>query len=200
VNKNFARLSAPARPALPKIAAIFITGLLLAAGCSKSDAPTKTGAPAKTAEAPTPPVIQEALKLAAKLAQDHWVIQEDGALWFGHAGNQMTFMTKDVQFKPATPKVVAEDITEADRLNGVEWHGAVNFSAPAHRVRMDGNPWADWEPWPQGTFWSVELEKRNGNWTADEQMLLVGRSGGGPGQVEIGYYSLKSSKPVTEGK
>ena len=55
--------------------------------------------------------------------------------------------------------------------------------------------WMDWETYAQGTFWSVKLERRNGAWKAEEQELLVGKTGGGPDQVEFGFYTLKSEKP-----
>ena len=107
----------------------------LGAGCGKGstakvdDTPTQEKANATTKQQPVR--VQEAIKLAVKCAGEHWIIQESGALWFGHVDQSFFGNDCDVQFKPVTHNLVADEISEADRLNGVEWHGTVNFAASA---------------------------------------------------------------------
>lgn len=180
--------------------ALGLTCVAMAAGCGKGGTPNRNDAPTRGSA-----ITQEALKLAAGCAAKHWIIQEDGALWFGHvehrAGETSFFDYADcnVQFKPVTPHLVEAEISEADRLNGVEWHGAVDFSAQAYRSQREDKSWKDWQPWEHGTFWSVGLEKRNGNWTVEERTIQLARSGN-PSGIYFIWNSLRSRKPENSEK
>ncbi|MGD9885737.1 MAG: hypothetical protein AB7F22_30490 [Reyranella sp.] len=70
-------------------------------------------------------------------------------------------------------------MTEADRLNGLQWKGGVQIFAKAARhisVTRGGGPNGAWSQWqssfPLGT---VEIEQRHGVWSTKEYwQLLVG--------------------------
>jgi hypothetical protein len=76
-----------------------------------------------------------------------------------------TFIT---QVKGARLVPRGEPITEADRLNGLEWHGVVRFTALAYRVHGTSRPGEapQWSPWRDGapTNSDRQLEKRQGKW------------------------------------
>lgn len=195
----------------------------LAAGCSKSDTPAENSKEA-TSQASAPlqktgdladknidgatkqelAMEQEAGNLAAKCAKAYWTIQEDGTLWFGHVNHDhdgqiqnllfLDFIANDVEFKPVTPYLVTEEISEADRLNGVTWKCAFNFSAPAARVQRRDKSWTDWKTYRYGTFWSVSLEKRNENWTVKERVIQVA---GEPGPYGEPLNSIINVNPGT---
>jgi hypothetical protein len=65
-------------------------------------------------------------------------------------------------------KIESSEISEADRLNGVRFHGFVVFSWSAHRDNyVVRDKWGKWEgeniwlPFPK----SVEILEKNGEWT-----------------------------------
>ena len=193
-----------------KILILFTTVALLT-GCHKNNAIAQTtnGVPQDTDQSSPQDtnsiLAAEALKAAVQCAADHWIIQEDGALWTGTAASDLyqCAYQSDMQFKPITPDLVPGVKTEADQLNGVEWSGAVHFLAPAYRFQLWGtNTWGDWQKWPFGTFWSVGLEKRNGKWTATEQRIVVDHASAGTSDdgrdVYMDFYSVKSIKPKSQ--
>jgi hypothetical protein len=185
MNKNPSDPSVTARPSLSTITTLFIT-LLIAAGCSKSDNPAAKG---KGASGPQP-VAEEAIKQATKFAAIRWEIQEQRAVWFGHVPGETFVGTNcDAQFKPVTAYLAATDLSEADRLNGVQWVGDVQFYAPAFRVRLADKSWSDWqkcnptETSPRGRLiWTESLKKSNGTW--------------GPGLGNANFWEV--SKPVSQ--
>lgn len=170
--------------------------------------PTETALQGGEESATTPSsqqaqTVQKVMELASKCAEEHWIIQENGALWFGHVldGGSSPADGGEVQFKRVTAQLVPEEISEADRLNGIDWRASVNFSAPACRVKA--NPrrsftesWTEWQPLTLRTFWSVKVEKRFGNWTANEQQFLLYTTQ--LGAVVYTVDSLKMRKPTTE--
>jgi hypothetical protein len=49
------------------------------------------------------------------------------------------------EFKTSEPTVLAFPITEADRLNGIEWHGIVEIPVSAYRYHdYDEKKWHGW--------------------------------------------------------
>lgn len=76
-------------------------------------------------------------------------------------------------------------MTEADRLNGLQWKGRVQIFAKAARhisvTRGGGGPNGVWSSWQSNfNLGTVEVEQRNGVWSAKEYWQLlagVGRFG-----------------------
>jgi len=181
---------------------LFLTGFC--AGCSKAgNSATNTNSAPDAADVaavskPESVAAQEAATMAIKCAEDHWVMKEDGTLWTGYATQPYFYSSCNVQFKPVTPHLEEKELTEADKLNGIEWQGVANFSAPAFRFQMMDKSWRDWQPWTLGTFWSEKLEKRNGTWSAVEQSIQLGSSTSQDGEMTFGFYSIKSTKPTAD--
>lgn len=70
------------------------------------------------------------------------------------------------QFK--NPKVVvkSEVLSQADKLNGVEWKGGSDFSAETWRSYAKPGGWGSWRQgfMSLGVGLSVRMAKRNGQW------------------------------------
>ena len=64
------------------------------------------------------------------------------------------------RFKELTAEVKALEITEADKLNRVDWKGTVLFSAAAVKTRSDKN----WRPL-EHPVWEVALKRTSGEWS-----------------------------------
>jgi hypothetical protein len=88
-----------------------------------------------------------------------------------------------VQFKGTSFSMSSrhEPLTEADKLNGIEWKGPILFQFAARREfgltpkhksfdRSTGTGrWSDWEPQPRSNFnwesnWEIDIVKKNGVW------------------------------------
>jgi hypothetical protein len=68
------------------------------------------------------------------------------------------------------------DLTEADRLNGIDWAGSIAIYCSVVR-RYDGRSWSDWENRDStfgllGGLWSNDVEEKNRVWTSNEQHAL----------------------------
>jgi len=67
------------------------------------------------------------------------------------------------EFKGVTFVLAASSLTDADRLNGIEWEGSTRISSTAQRI-TDRGSWLDWGS--DNLFGlSVVMQKRNGQWT-----------------------------------
>lgn len=69
------------------------------------------------------------------------------------------------QFKNPKVTVTSEQLTQADKLNGIEWKGSLYFSAEAWRNYYDGQ-WSEWRQNFMGVTagLSGSLVKKNGEW------------------------------------
>lgn len=74
------------------------------------------------------------------------------------------------EWKNLTWRVESRAITEADRLNGVEWLGYSWISASA--VRDTNKTGKNWSPWMQGVKDAGEIKvlKKNGQWKLASQV------------------------------
>lgn len=69
-------------------------------------------------------------------------------------------------------------MTEADRLNGLQWKGRVQMTAKATRhisvTRGGGGPNGAWSQWQSNVnLGTVEVEQRNGVWSTKEYWQLL---------------------------
>lgn len=76
---------------------------------------------------------------------------------------------KLVEVKKVVRHVAASRLSEADRLNGIEWAGESSFYGAAWRTLQDGN-WGAWYETPPAT---VEMLKQNGTWTTGRTSLVA---------------------------
>ena len=85
------------------------------------------------------------------------------------------------EFRGAYMKLVPMELTEADRLNGIQFRGFAVLRTSAYRLLVDQGHWSEWSsgeavvtigpgtPWElDGTDWSsvvVRIERRNNQWS-----------------------------------
>lgn len=123
---------------------------------------------------------------AAKTAKEHWKMTEIG-------GSMYLCVDGTVyELRNPTIEVSAGDLTEADKLNDVEWRGSVRLNAEAHRTFAsspadDDNAWSDWtscgtEVNPATPYQSDEAKNRmdtvairkvKGNWEVVPQAFYL---------------------------
>jgi hypothetical protein len=132
------------------------------------------------------PLDQKALDKARELFAQHWTqcgdtwisdetgISLDFQMTYTKASRQLVEL-KGVRF---TVPWHANQATDADKLNGIEWKGAIDFKYAAGRRfplfeppngELHG-PWSDW--WaPESTITrSIHLVKKSGAWLRDESV------------------------------
>jgi len=107
---------------------------------------------------------EQAVQKAREDFERTWLKQGDS--WFGiytKGLGQHVIEAKGISFKAYLAPM---GISEADRLNGIEWTGTVEVDASVHRKkRLDGSgPWAEWKKGLPGIPMPYSLQKKNGQW------------------------------------
>lgn len=73
------------------------------------------------------------------------------------------------EYKEPSVRLAPQQVTEADRLNGIEWQGLIFLQTKASRVW--GTALGHWEQWADGTGRtgdnSYPMKKVNGRWSVD---------------------------------
>jgi len=66
------------------------------------------------------------------------------------------------EFRDVSIRIKSRALSDADRMNGIEWSGDAYFDSKTSRV-LTG---AKWGPWRNGSIWlnSQKMEKVNGQW------------------------------------
>ena len=139
---------------------------------------------------------------AQSRAEAEWakVWLEEGDTWVTKEQNSEFLL----QIKGRRTVVLPQPLTEADRLNGVEWNGAVAFGASALRfyyyaaksamVGSHSQGWTDWQPGPTEAslrghsstpLWQLEMKKRSGQWIVSAPELYT-----------EGNYRHKTQRPT----
>jgi hypothetical protein len=110
-----------------------------------------------TASSPVVGLNKEAADKAREHFEKMWVNR--GEFWYGISGTggADSLMPRSlIQAKGISFMITAESLSEADKLNQVEWSGQVDVSAIASR-RKPLQPSATWQDWQSG------LELYNGD-------------------------------------
>ena len=163
-------------------AALMWAMMLTAAGCGKSDsdAAAKPGGAGGGIE-------QEAQSAAFAEIQKHWTKGPDGWTTSRISGSPYApdhYVRQVRDF--SVQEVQSFDLSDSDRLNGLEWEGQVNFkSAPCreagdpglvlegivslsiNRQRGKWTQWVDFQPDP------IRLHKMKGQWQAMQDTWLL---------------------------
>ena len=89
------------------------------------------------------------------------------------------------QIKELKFDVEPDDLTESDKLNGIQFRGECRFSHAPKRIYGDPNAfgplrWSDWTPSNE----SVRVQKRNGQWSASDGLGYL-MSGTKPGEGAV---------------
>lgn len=127
----------------------------------------------------------QAQDLAKADFQKYWT--HCGDAWFSHhTAPEKTFWSTDqfdyVEQRGVDIRVVSNDISEADRMNGFQWSGQVIFSGTVYRLHFppglskplmeSAPPKPGWSDWINGR-WAIpmySLTKQNGNWKIDDPL------------------------------
>lgn len=171
---------------------VALVSLFFLVSCSKSQTTdtnqdeSQPSAPDKTTESKNP-LDEQASDQANKLLMEHWSVCGDLLVarltnnFDGQALNN--FRGHDyVEMKGVTVKITSLELTEADKLNGVEWSGYAEFHATAGRFHFPaepkGNsgdngdqPSSQWDKWQMGDFLNMlptfYLHRDNGQWNSN---------------------------------
>lgn len=109
-----------------------------------------------------------ALKLATDAFSRHWTHCND--TWVSRLESPKCY----VQWKNVTPDFAPDQLTPADRLNGVTWRGQIRFPPMACREfyfdeKTSGGRPPGWSPWSDGcALWIYRATQTNGKWTLSE--------------------------------
>lgn len=172
-----------------KMNMVAFLSLFLLVSCSKSQTAgtnqieSKSSVPDKITGSETS-LDQQASDRAFSLLMEHWSVCDDllvARLTNNFGGQALNnFKGHDyVEMKDVTVKITSLEITEADKLNGVEWSGYAEFHAKAGRfhfpAEIKGNSGDSgsqssqrWDEWKMGDFLNMlptfYLHKTNGQW------------------------------------
>ncbi len=70
-----------------------------------------------------------------------------------------------IELRAVSIIVTESKLTEADRLNGIEWKGWANFNTSTERFHAN-NGWSEWYTKGTDGFRRIDLQKRAGTWSA----------------------------------
>lgn len=154
--------------------------------------PSQTVTTADPLHATTNPLDEEAKALAKKALTQHWTTCGDSLVT--HLSNTIGVDYIELKGVYADLSRNAENarygygIGEADRLNGIEWRGVVEFRAKLGRIHLtadhvdyslqsfgwaSGKPgWSKWFDGDRNTLPKVRMTKTNGQWS-DPDVILV---------------------------
>ena len=184
-----------------------LTALTLLVGCGESTAPPGTpprsnsgpsGIPVRgnSDDARLNPLDYEAAKQAlglwkpAKLGESYYVCQIEPPPAPQLGPKRTVFELRKIDVR------VSGAVSEADKLNGIEWQGQVMLYATAGRSYCNfdtfGQPANIWSPWSRGetlaSSQAVNCEKRSGKWT-----IVISKIGNqlSTGGVDVAAVSFK---------
>jgi len=69
-----------------------------------------------------------------------------------------------VELKGLSAEVKSQPLSNADKLNGVEWKGSGNIRQEAWRMYHEKTGWSGWQPPPQNESRRLFLGKKKGRW------------------------------------
>lgn len=160
--------------------------MLVAVGCKKSGSTDNSGGAVQAADTSKfTGVEREAHDAAMAEIARHCAKGPDGwttALIQGspYAPDHFVRQYKDI----AIDEIDADDLTDADRLNGVEWSGRITFKQVPAREAGDPGPVFDgtaginrqkgrWSPWFDCTPSWMHLAKVKGKWQINSDTTLL---------------------------
>jgi len=165
------------------LALIFFLAYLPAPGLDAQGAP-----PARRPVAGQSANDRAAAVLVRAKLDSHWVRHPDG--WITQVqlrtlgGDVVDDETPDplyLQYRELTFKVKPEVLSEAQRLNGIDYRCRVSFENTPERVFHPLLPegWqvhpVGWAEWKMGFLGSLAVERRNGRWGISDSPLFSGR-------------------------
>jgi hypothetical protein len=151
-------------------------------GCGKSDSGGTGGANAQTSG-----MERAAQDAALAEVKKHWIKGSEGWITARTTGTSFAPIRFLRQFRELTVENVrSDDLSESDKMNGLEWAGEVRFKqapcreagdqgivldgvmgANVNRQRGRWSQWIDFEPEP------LPIQKVKGNWQANPDTWLL---------------------------
>ena len=171
-----------------KLASIMIASaaLLLTQGCEEKPASAVNGSTPTQNRAPSPRPMDlrtEALNTAEKEWGKVWI--QNGEMWISKANDP--YHPYLLQIKGRRSEDHEQSLSEADRLNGIQWKGSLAFYCSAARkfgfdatdggLRSIGDPnakhRAGWNEWftPDEAIAVYEFKKQHNNWMVLEKKM-----------------------------
>lgn len=169
-----------------KLTSIIIASgtLLITQACDQKPVPTVNSSPLSPSAPPSPIPTANPQAEAISEAEKEWakVWVQTGDTWMARAKESAYLL----QIKDRRPSVQAQSLSDADRLNGVQWSGSVAFRCSAARkfgfasnagglTAMFGGSGSEynvgWNEWftPEGAIAVYRLKKQRGKWTSLER-------------------------------
>lgn len=149
-----------------------LLALALLSGCDRATSNSGTTNDKPAEKEKFTPLQQEALKVAAQIFEQHWV--RDGDSWFTSVHEPHGWAENvTIQIKDVTHVLNESRITEADRLNGIEWRGEIEIRPKASRAHAPKQTpqyqFVGWREWQDGMDFLVTnhitLMKKAGKWS-----------------------------------
>jgi hypothetical protein len=111
---------------------------------------------------------------ATKFATRYWAEHLTNCNGFQVAYRALPGEIQIVEFKNARVWIQEDEVSDADKLNGLEWHGSTGIASSAWRVTYSrgskAGPWSNWEdsniePFPMN---AVVMLKQRGTWNVND--------------------------------
>ena len=167
-------------------------------GCGKSDSGGTSGSAGQASG------IEKAAQDAALAeVKKHWIKQSDGWITARNTGSSFAPVRFLRQCRELTVEGVRmDDLTEADRMNGLEWAGEVKFKETPCREAGDQGVVLDgmanisvfrqrgrWSQWIDFQPEALRLQKAKGQWQIPPDTWLL--RGNIPGAEDFGNAGVK---------
>ena len=116
---------------------------------------------------------------AERQARDYWEagFTKCGDFYYANShtgGMGMRILKTLLQYKKLDVTVESKPLSEADKLNGIEWKGESALNPVAYREYVYKlEKWDDWRNGvPQGPAVRVTVRKQNGQWHVGENIVV----------------------------
>lgn len=164
---------------------------------------------------PGEPTDQEAAAIGWAVLGDHWrkcgesyvssrhLVGRDGrdnSAMGGRAANIITNANIAMEMKGLTAEVTADDLSRADRMNGIRWRGSVAIEAELYRGYIPIKEWGKpgWGPWrDEASPLTLTLSNVNGVWGTAQQAEYGSEDIPSYGVYLAGYITAELPKPAT---
>jgi hypothetical protein len=104
---------------------------------------------------------------ARQKGEEYWygALTKCGASYYGkYEPNDFTYQFNDVSIE-----LTSSQLTEASRLNGIEWSGWATLQSKTSRMRVKK---MEWDTWRNGSIFplpAVPMKRVNGRWLIDDE-------------------------------
>jgi len=160
----------PSIPKMSMVAIISLGSLLVCAGCSKSDSggSGSGGGTGSTNGGGTPAPVSairgtgdaDAVNAVQVALQKSWVQIPDGWITEFTAPQDANLGPMFYEFKELTFEVKSDDLSDANKQDGFQFHGSVTLTNPTYRSCAK-LPWGEWTAF-NAEFFAVQ--KYKGEW------------------------------------